>query len=477
MPRKSQNLVGKKFGKLEVIEFAGFGSNGRQQIAEWLCKCDCGNTCVIAGYLLQAGRKKSCGCLRISTQKLVGMQFGKLTILGEDKDQSTTLRKVICRCECGNTKSIAFRDLKNGKVTSCGCDRTQIPQKQDYFVRNYDAEKEKKRRLFAKGEYDEICTLEEWVYIWLRDVQPRVIKQSTLLMYGETMERHILPSFGGMNLKAITAFEVSRWLNRLRVEEVPGTINEKMTEGTVRNTLSVLSGCMRDAQKYGLIEKNPCLEPAWIVPAKNLNESRDWLDEGQVAALEPLLSQYRNEQGYPIGVGFQLVLYTGLFMSEAVALRWKDIDFSREILTVHSFVSLTKSLKPNGNGTKYRLEPATGRREREVPIPEFFAKRLLEIQEQFESDENTFVVNPYDPEPMRLDRMRSALLRKGNSAGIKKITPQKLRDTYAMRAVHAGATSDVIAELMGFASPQQVVRRYMPKAAVDKRELVNRMYG
>lgn len=477
MPRKRQNLIGKRFGRLEVIEYAGYGTNGRQNISEWNCQCDCGNTCVVAGYLLKAGRKKSCGCLRVVTEKLTGMQFGKLTILGEDKDQPTSLRKVICHCECGNTKSIAFRDLKNGKVTSCGCDRIQMPQKQDYFVRNYDEEKEKKRRLFAQGEYSEICTLEEWVYIWLRDVLSRVVKQSTLLMYGETMERHILTSFGEMDLKNITASDVGKWLNRLRMEEVPGTINEKMTEGTVRNTLSVLSGCMRDAQKYGLIEKNPCLEPAWIVPAKNLNESREWLDEGQVAALEPLLSQYRNEEGYPIGVGFQLVLYTGLFLSEAVALRWKDIDLSKEMLTVHSFVSLTKSLEHGGRETKYHLEPAAGRREREVPIPEFFVRRLAEIREQFESDEDTFVVNPYESEPMRLDRMRSALLRRGNSAGIGKITPQMLRDTYAMRAVHAGAASDVIAELMGFASPQQVVRRYMPKAAVDKRELINRMYG
>lgn len=475
MPRKRQDLVGKKFGKLEVIEFAGFRSNGRQQIAEWLCKCDCGNTCVAAGYLLQAGRKKSCGCLRIMTEKLTGMQFGKLTILGEDKEQSTTLRKVICQCECGNTKSIAFRDLKNGKVTSCGCDCVQMLQKQDYFVRNYDEEREQKRKLFAKGEHSKICTLNEWVYIWLRDVLPRVVKQSTLLMYGETMERHILSNLGRMNLKDITAFEVSKWLNRLRTEEVPGTVNEKMTEGTVRNTLSILSGCMRDAQKYGLIEKNPCLEPAWTVPERTLNEGRDWLSEEQVAALEPLFSQYQSDEGYPIGVAFQLVLYTGLVMSEAVALRWRDIDFSKEMLTVHNFVSLTKSLERSG--TEYRLEQATGRRKREVPIPEIFNRRLLEIRQQFECDEDTFVVNPYESEPMRLDRMRSALLRKGNSVGIRKITQQILRDTFAMRAVHAGATSDVIAELMGFASPQQVVRRYMPRTTADKRELINRMYG
>lgn len=45
-----------------------------------------------------------------------------------------------------------------------------------------------------------------------------------------------------------------------------------------------------------------------------------------------------------------------------------------------------------------------------------------------------------------------------------------------MKAVRAGATSDVLAELMGFASPQQVVRRYMPRVSEDKRLLIDRMF-
>lgn len=42
---------------------------------------------------------------------------------------------------------------------------------------------------------------------------------------------------------------------------------------------------------------------------------------------------------------------------------------------------------------------------------------------------------------------------------------------------YAGATSDTIAELMGFASSQQVIRRYMPKTVTDKRELMKKMFG
>ena len=161
MPRKRQDLTGKRYGKLTVVGYSGLGSNSKQKFSEWLCQCDCGNTCIVAGYMLQAGRRKSCGCLHVAPEKLAGQRFGKLTVLQEDKEQGTTLRKVICRCDCGNTKSIAFRDLKNGRITSCGCDRIRASRKKSYFEAHMDENLRQKRSQFVSGEYEKICTLEE----------------------------------------------------------------------------------------------------------------------------------------------------------------------------------------------------------------------------------------------------------------------------------------------------------------------------
>lgn len=57
MPRL--NLVGKRFGRLTVIAFAGT----IKQQSIWLCRCDCGREKVIRGRALQNGGTKSCGCL------------------------------------------------------------------------------------------------------------------------------------------------------------------------------------------------------------------------------------------------------------------------------------------------------------------------------------------------------------------------------------------------------------------------------
>lgn len=58
---KFKSLVGKKFGKLEVISFSYKNNLGK---AYWLCKCDCGKKIITSGSNLVTGQSKSCGCFR-----------------------------------------------------------------------------------------------------------------------------------------------------------------------------------------------------------------------------------------------------------------------------------------------------------------------------------------------------------------------------------------------------------------------------
>lgn len=58
--RTRSNLVGKRFGRLLVVEHKGSTSYGKSL---YLCRCDCGNEkVVIAGNLIK-GASTSCGCL------------------------------------------------------------------------------------------------------------------------------------------------------------------------------------------------------------------------------------------------------------------------------------------------------------------------------------------------------------------------------------------------------------------------------
>lgn len=58
---KFENLVSKKFNKLEVIKRV-YKENSKQ--THWLCRCECGNTTITTSAHLKDNHTKSCGCIQ-----------------------------------------------------------------------------------------------------------------------------------------------------------------------------------------------------------------------------------------------------------------------------------------------------------------------------------------------------------------------------------------------------------------------------
>ena len=61
-----KDIKGQRFGRLVVLKFTGTSKHG---VALWLCKCDCGNEKIILSCSLVQVNTKSCGCLKIETDR------------------------------------------------------------------------------------------------------------------------------------------------------------------------------------------------------------------------------------------------------------------------------------------------------------------------------------------------------------------------------------------------------------------------
>lgn len=57
---KIADMIGKKFGKLTVVEML----DKQGVYYRYLCKCECGNIKVLRGASLRSGLTKSCGCIK-----------------------------------------------------------------------------------------------------------------------------------------------------------------------------------------------------------------------------------------------------------------------------------------------------------------------------------------------------------------------------------------------------------------------------
>lgn len=58
------DLTGKKFGRLTVLYSEGKIYNSKNRCYYWMCRCDCGNLKSVRGAHLKNGLVNSCGCLK-----------------------------------------------------------------------------------------------------------------------------------------------------------------------------------------------------------------------------------------------------------------------------------------------------------------------------------------------------------------------------------------------------------------------------
>lgn len=132
-PNNFKSLVGEKFGNLLVMsidreKMNEYNKDSRCFRTFYKCKCDCGNKTTVEASHLKSKKTISCGCIRkqaLAIKKpinLVGDTYGRLIVLNLDKNRSSKYRKYwICRCQCGNIKSISAGKLRSGSTVSCGC--------------------------------------------------------------------------------------------------------------------------------------------------------------------------------------------------------------------------------------------------------------------------------------------------------------------------------------------------------------------
>lgn len=118
----AEDLTGQTFGVLKVIR----RTENRKGRTCWLCQCKCGKMKAVTARDLKAGKVKSCGCIvherDYNRVDLTGRRFGRLIALyPTEKRDRKGSVYWHCRCDCGNETDITESSLVHGNYRSCGC--------------------------------------------------------------------------------------------------------------------------------------------------------------------------------------------------------------------------------------------------------------------------------------------------------------------------------------------------------------------
>lgn len=114
MARKHEDISGQIFGKLKALRV-----DESKKKSFWICRCACGNEKSVRTDLLKDGRTVTCGC-RSGTRRefvdITGQRFSSLTV-------KEIVDKTFCvaTCDCGTETKVRINNIKRGHTRSCGC--------------------------------------------------------------------------------------------------------------------------------------------------------------------------------------------------------------------------------------------------------------------------------------------------------------------------------------------------------------------
>ncbi|MCU1692130.1 MAG: integrase family protein [Frankiales bacterium] len=160
-------------------------------------------------------------------------------------------------------------------------------------------------------------TVEEWLWHWLDTIQPRRVREQTLMTQIGTVKNHIVPSIGRVRLRDLLPDHI---------EKLEAEVAEKGVSGyTVLNVHRTLSRALVVAEQRGLVARNVCrlVDPPRVTktPVQPLNQE-------EARALLAAAETERN------GARWIVALSLGLRQSEALGLPWTAVNFERGTLSV-----------------------------------------------------------------------------------------------------------------------------------------------
>lgn len=291
------------------------------------------------------------------------------------------------------------------------------------------------------------CLCDEW--LMLRENR---VKQSTFVKYRTVIENRIKPGLGNAYIRSLNPLAVDGFSRSL--------IADGLSVKTVRDILTLLHAVLTYGAKRFPSLRN--LEIAY--PREERHEMRVLSREEQERFTEYLLTDTDLAR-----FGTLLALLTGMRIGEICALRWGDIFLDDGIIRV---AGTMQRLKGDG-GTKIVItDPKSFSSFRMIPLGD----SALALCRRFAvADPDAYILTGTSGKFMEPRTLQYRLRNYTAACGLDGVHFHSLRHSFATRCIEAGFEIKSLSEVLGHASPQITLERYVHSSMELKRENMNKL--
>ncbi len=289
---------------------------------------------------------------------------------------------------------------------------------------------------------------------WEHSLAGRV-KNASLVKYDTILRLHVVPAVGGLYPQDITCSVAEEFQYRL--------LCSGLATKTVRDIMVVLLEVMKYASKQIPGVHVPAVE----LPKVNTQEARV-LTVDEHHQLMDIME--RSHETWCFGTLF--ALHTGLRLGEICALKWSSVNLSACQVSITESLSRVANLAGEGPRTLISITtPKTENAVRSIPL----TGKTVALCKRFD---------PHNPEaylltgtvrfmePRTLQRKLEQLTQANGIPGVHFHT---LRHSFATRCVESGFEMKSLSEVMGHASANITINRYVHSSMELKRKNMEKL--
>lgn len=311
----------------------------------------------------------------------------------------------------------------------------------------------------------EKLSLNEWYQTWLEEYKKNRVKLGTYTSYEKYYQSVLKNRLG------------SRMISDIRGEHIQKLYNDLVKEGyalsSIKIVSAVLNGCFKQAERNGLIERNPVRLAE--LPRQTEKKTRQAMTREQQA----LFMEYAKESY--LYHFFEVMLRTGMRKGEMQGLKYPDIDRKANVIHVR------RTLKYIEHYGYIEDTPKTRTSTRDIPLTVAVLGHI-EAQRNYWGfkvvNMNQYIFCNERGEALSRERIQAEIdrtVKRIRAAGhdFPRITSHVFRHTFATRAIEAGMQPQVLKTILGHSSLAMTMDLYshvLPDTKAEEMEKIANVF-
>ncbi|MFQ7079496.1 MAG: tyrosine-type recombinase/integrase [Christensenellaceae bacterium] len=298
----------------------------------------------------------------------------------------------------------------------------------------------------------------EWLNIWLENYIKPTHKIRTIDLYGQMVEKKIVPYLGDYDMDELTPIMIQRYVTEM-IEKGNTRTGKGLSSNSVNGFISVIQSSLQTAYRLGL---TVAYVGDKIQRPKSCEKKIECFTAAEQKRLEEAVMASKNQKYF----GIIICLYTGLRIGELLALTWNDVDFEK------GEINVSKSCYCGKHG-RVVDSAKTEHSKRVIPMCEPIIKILRKMKKESDSE----CVISSNGKPITTRSYQRSFENMQKKLHIPHRGFHALRHTFATRALECGMDVKTLSEIMGHKNSTVTLNRYAHSLTEHKKAMINKLWS